>query len=255
MSRTFDHLTFVHGFIAATLLAGAVSSASAASISYPDLGPVAPGVTFVDIAESSGTDAVPLYGAPSALGTGLAFSPTPAFASSSTGGSADLTDGQLNYTMIAGTGSGGIPLITYNESGVYTLSGVGAGTQASVGAVLRATVTEVNGTSVSPIALAIAQQSLIFSLPADVGSAAWSLGLSVDVASELAGHGYGSGDVATRIDVTIDNVLGTTSTVDSTASISKTNLTVLTTPEPASILLGVFAAGGLALCRVRRGVS
>ncbi|MCA9234240.1 MAG: hypothetical protein KDA44_02155 [Planctomycetales bacterium] len=232
-------------FLVLMVLAIAAQS-RAASISYPPQGPVPPGIAFTNIVESSGTDAVPLYGTPSATATGMSFLPTPAFQSNSSGGGADITDGQLNYTMTALPGSGGIPLITFSESGSYLLTGVGAGTSASAGATLRATIVEVNGAAIAPITLAPVSASVAYSLPADT-TGSWGLSLSIDVVAGLAGYGYGMGDIATKANVVIDNSLSTGSTPTSTAQILKSNLDVFVTPEPGSMALCgvVFAAAGL----------
>jgi hypothetical protein len=74
------------------------TAATGASISYPDQGPIPSGVTFTNISESSGTDPVPLYGAPTAFPVGLDFNPM-SFTAFGTGGSSDITDGQLNFTV------------------------------------------------------------------------------------------------------------------------------------------------------------
>src|SRR5215213_11044438 len=75
-------------------------SAQAATINYGNFGPVPPGVSFISVAESSGTDAVPLYGPPTSFSVGLDFDPAN-FVASATNGAADITDGQLNFTISA----------------------------------------------------------------------------------------------------------------------------------------------------------
>lgn len=134
------------GAAIALLIFSSAAAARAASISYPNQGPVPPGYMFTDIAESSGTDALPLYGPPTAFPIGMTFTPTPGFSASSIGGGADLTDGQLNFTIMAGPNAPGIPSVSISEAGRYTLTGVGtAATQALAGVIMRVTVREING--------------------------------------------------------------------------------------------------------------
>src|SRR5687768_7582887 len=92
------------------------SLASAASISYGNFGPVPPGVMFLNVTESSGTDAVPLYGPPTPFSIGLDFTPT-AFGATAGSPGPDLTDGQLNFTVMGP----GITNISLAEGGVYSL--------------------------------------------------------------------------------------------------------------------------------------
>src|SRR5262245_38339561 len=82
--------TVAFGLVVVALLS---RLASGATINYGNFGPVPPGVTFLSVEESSGTDPVPLYGPPTPFATGLDFNPTNYVATSS-GGGADLTDGQ-----------------------------------------------------------------------------------------------------------------------------------------------------------------
>src|SRR5262245_35645924 len=164
--------------------------ASGATISYGNFGPVPPGVSFLSVEESSGTDPVPLYGPPTPFVTGLDFNPTNYVATSS-GGGADLTDGQLNYTVMSN-----LPItdLSLFERGDYTLAGTGtATTEVQAGAVLLATVRAINGVNVPPINLPPVNAAVGFNLAANAGVAQpWSLGLSLNVAAAAPG--------ATKID-------------------------------------------------------
>jgi hypothetical protein len=237
---------------AALALVGLTSTMSvhAASISYGSLGPVPPGYTFTNIVESSGTDAVPLYGPPTAFAIGLDFSPTN-FGASSAGGGADLTDGQLNYTVVAGPTAPGIPQISFSEGGLYALGGTGtAATQVLAGAIIHATVTEINGVAVAPITLASVNAGASFDLATNPGAAqGWSLSAVLNVAAELAGLGYGPGQVATRADVVINNSLVAVSEAMGTASISKGDFGITVTPEPGSCMMMLLAVCGLGIGR------
>lgn len=235
----------------ALMLVGLPAVARAASISYPAVGPIPPGIMFTNIVESSVTDGLPLYGAPSPLVVGLGFTPTPAFSATSTNGGADLTDGQLNYTVMASLASGGIPLINLSEGGLFTLAGIGTpATQVLAGAILRATVFEINGAPVAPIDLAPVSASVAFNLVANPGlNQPWSINLSLDVAAQLAFLGFAPTDKATKVDVVIDNALIAISQPATVARISKGDFEVTLMPEPASCLLLGMALCGFGLAR------
>jgi hypothetical protein len=219
------------------------SAASAASISYGNFGPVPPGVTYLNVIESSGTDPVPLYGPPTALPGQLSFMPT-SFAASGASGAGDLTDGQLNFTVM----SPGLTSIGVSEGGDYTLAGVGtAATQVFAGASLRVTVTQLNGVNIAPIVLASSNASIGRNLIANPGVLQpWSVGTSVNVTSQLATLGYGPGQKATKADIVVDNQLVALSEPLSTAHIAKTAFSIdvhTFVPEPSTAALA-----GLALC-------
>src|SRR4051794_29465630 len=108
------------GVALALMIAVSVArSAAAASISYGDF-PVPPsGITFQNVIESSGTDPVPLYGPPHTFQVGLDFDPT-SFVASGVNGAADITDGQLNFTvkgLVVPSGGAGINSLSVLEGG------------------------------------------------------------------------------------------------------------------------------------------
>jgi hypothetical protein len=172
MSKFFGAAAVAAGLFFSSL--GSLA-AHAASISYGNFGPVPPGVMFLNVTESSGTDAVPLYGGPSPFSVGLNFTPM-TFGASTVNGGADLTDGQLNFSVM-GPGVNSISLL---EGGDYTLTGVGtSATQVFGGASLRVTVMEINGVNVAPILLSPTNASVGFNLTANPGAVQpWSTWLS-----------------------------------------------------------------------------
>jgi hypothetical protein len=221
------------------------SLASAASISYGNFGPVPPGFSFLNVTESSGTDAVPLYGPPTPFSVGLDFMP-PAFGATAGSPGADLTDGQLNFTVMGPS----ITNIIVLEGGVYTLGGVGTiATQVTAAASVRATITQVNGVDVAPINAGFSSAAAGFNLLTNAGAnQPWSVGVSLNVAGVLA-----AGQVATKVDVTIDNQLFAVNELQSQASIQKNSFRI-TTPEPASFALGALALCGAGLATRKRRV-
>ena len=214
------------GFTAVALL---TPIASGATISYGDFGPVPPGVSFLDVEESSGTDPVPLYGSPTPFATGLDFNPAN-FTASSSGGGADLTDGQLNFTVMSNQAISNLNLF---ERGDFTLAGAGtAVTEVEAGAIILATVTAINGVNVAPINLVPVNASVGFNLAANPGLVQpWSLGLGLNVAAQVPG--------ATKIDVVVNNAMVAVSEPSSVAFIAKKDFTIRVevVPEPTTTLL------------------
>jgi hypothetical protein len=234
-------------------------AARAAVIAYSSSGNIPPGLTFSSVSESSGTDAVPLYGPPTYFTTGIDFNPT-SFVSSATAGAADFTDGQLNFTVADTPGGSLVSINTISifEAGDFSLAGTGTagGTQALAGAIIRVTVTEINGIAVAPIVLSPSNASVGFNVVANPGLVQpWSLGTSINVDAQLA-----AGQDATRVEVSINNQLATLSQATSAALIAKkefiVNLGTLVTPvpEPATLSVVAFGAAWL-LARRRRGAS
>jgi hypothetical protein len=224
-------------------LLGMFSAATrAASINYGDFGPVAPGVTFTQVAESSGTDTVPIYGPPSPFSVGLDFDPTN-FSSSTSGGGSDITDGQLNVAISANAGIASVSLL---EAGDYTLGGVGTpSTSVLSGAIILATVTQINGANVAPINLSPVNGSVGFALPPAAVAQPWSLGLTVNITAQMAAQGFNASQRATRIELAINNSLVATSESNSAAFINKTEFRIGAgvIPEP-----GTASIMGIALC-------
>jgi len=247
MTRTTRGFFTASAISLGVALSGLISTTvQAASINYGNFGPVAPGIVFQQVTESSATDPTPLFGRPTAFSAGLDFDPL-SFAATSAGGGADITDGQLNFTVA--TGMKGVDAISLFEAGDYTLAGIGAqATSVFAGASIRATVTEVDNVPVAPFNLTTVNGSFGESLPGTVIVQPWSLGLVLNVDAQMAGLGFPPTSVATKLEVVIDNVLVAISEPGSAAFIAKKEfiidiVSLDVVPEP-----GTFALAGLAMC-------
>ncbi len=227
----------------------------AASINYGNFGPIAPGLTFTAVTESSGTDVVPLYGAPAPYVTGLDFDPK-SFVASGAGGTADITDGQLNFGVtgqVSGLNIVAIKNISLSEGGDYTLFGTGtAATQVAGGAILNVKVTEIDGVAVTPITLTPANASVNYTLPANAGVVKpWSLGILVDVEAQLLSLSVPFVVGATKAEVVINNQLVAISEPASVAFIAKKDFVIGVVPELGTLPEpGTLGMAGLALCGI-----
>lgn len=243
--RTYSRTLTAVACLAATALLSS-AAARAATINYGNFN--APPVSFLQVTESSGTDPVPLFGPPSPYPVGLDFNPT--FTSNASAGSADITDGQLNFTISSAPGIG-ITGLNLFEAGDYTLAGGGGPpTSVTAGVILRATITQINGLPVAPINLPPVNASFSDALPGPAVAAPWSLGLFNNIAAALQ-----PGQNATRVDIAINNTLVTTSEPNSIAFIAKKEFQIgITTniPEPATLAMVGLAGVGLVAARRRR---
>jgi PEP-CTERM motif len=235
------------------------SIVQAATINYGNFNVPPAGIMFLQVTESSVTDPVPLFGPPSPFVTGLDFDPI-TFASSSANGAADITDGQLNFTIMGlsnPNGYVGITGINLSEAGDYTLAGAGGPpTSVFAGAIIRATITEVNGVPVAPINVPPVNASFGDSLPGQVVVAPWSLGLFQNIDAAL-----GQGQLATKVEVVINNTLVSTSEPNpsTVAFIAKKEFVIRLIPEtvgdpfiPEPSTLVLLAVAGSGLLAVRR---
>ncbi len=246
--------TYTLALVAATCLCMlSIQSTYAGSIFYGDYSDIPPGtVMYLDIEESSGTDPVPpaLYGAPTISGDQLDFNP-PGFVATSTGGPLDVTDGQLNFTLMAAPGEG-FSSVVVNEGGDYSFSGTGgAGTTVSASLSIRVEILEIDNT---PLANSIVLIGTDFfgtdyasAGGTDTGLLNWSLDAVADLSPALGGSTLG----VTKADVVINNQLISNSESDSLAFIAKKDFKVNPViPEPTALAL--FGLGSLLICSRRK---
>lgn len=237
----------------------AVASSSAwAQVNYGNF--TSPNYVFQNVTESSGTDPVPLFGAPVNSGgllasNALTFSPSNfQSAASSATFATDTTDGQLNFTVRALPGST-ITDFIFSERGDYTLSGLPtAFAQATVGCSINIRVVEVNGTAILPVA---SQFNLafngggIYTFPPSATAAGWNGTGAFNVSAFLASMGING--QATKIEVALDNTLTTTVGGGASALIRKKQaegVIINIIPAPSSAAL--IGLGGLIAARRRR---
>jgi hypothetical protein len=182
------------------------------------------------------------------------------FSSSATNGTADSTGGQLNFAVKGTTNSlqtVGIDSISISDAGDYTLSGIGtSATKAQAGAIMRVTVTEVDGVAITPVNLIPVNSSVSFNLAANSGIVQpWSLGLSMNIDAQLTNLNIPFTVGATKLEVVIDNDLSTLSESSSLAFIAKKGFRVNLVPDnrivPEPSMLGLAGLAILALARRR----
>ena len=245
---------FLFGFMLVIALTALASNAHAAAINYGDFSDIPPGaVMYLDVTESSGTDAVPLFGSPSITEDTLDFDPKGFVAFSGSGGS-DLTDGQLNFSIETLPGAG-ISSILFREGGDYSLLGTGtAGTMVAGGISVHVEIIEVDGVALpSPIDVFASASFSANLVSSPTTLSPWSNTLFVDFGPALANIPHNLG--VTRANVVLDDLLAAISEPLSTALIAKKDFTIIPTiegnpiPEPASLAL--FTLG--AICVFRRG--
>lgn len=220
---------------------------NAITIDYGDLNGT--DVMYLNISEDTREEPEALFGAPDIVGNTMDFDPLSftAEASSSTGtNESDITDGQLNFTIMSNEASFPIEQVIINESGDYTLAGLGsAQATASVSAPVQYAITHVNGVILgAPISgnanLAFSPTGGSYVLPGDAGTGIiWNGNLTLDITAILAaemvdGH-------ATKIEFALDNTLSVAAADGGSAFIAKKDSGVkVMIPEPSSLsLLGL----------------
>ncbi len=240
--------------LAAAALLAFSPSTNAATIIYGDFSGAS--VDYLGVQESSVTDPVPLFGAPTVVGNVIDFNPV-GFAATATGGGIDLTDGQLDMSIRAKP-TYAVDRVVFSEAGDFSLIGIGtANTYVQVTANFFVDIMQVDGVNLgSPVSFTTQMQfvpvtSGIFTLPANPGAGQlWNGSITLDLAQALddAGVSYTLG--ATLVKVNLDNQLVALSESGTYSYIAKKDfkgfsVTTFTVPEPSSFAL--LLLGGLGL--------
>ena len=217
-------------------------------------------VRFTDISESSDTDSLPLFGAPTIVGDSLGFG-LPLFSSSSANWTSDETSGTL-ATLIEALPGNYIDQISLDESGDFSIFAFGtAATFASISSRVTLDILEIDGSApTSPVTVA---GDMVFTSDGEWNLAddgmlfgkSWSGSLELDVSAAVADSGY-SGH-ATKVAFEMENVLNTDSEPGTSALIAKkvfggVSVTTSLVPEPATLTLLAIAAALLLVRRRKR---
>ncbi len=243
--------------LCAAMLAFNTTSSLAVPINYGDFGPDPPGVTmYLAVTESSATDPVPpgRYGPPDLIGNVLDFDPTE-FVAFATASNLDITDVQLNFTVMTLPGTA-VQSLSISEEGDYTLFGSGTGvTQVAAGLAIQVDILEVDGVLLPGPLSVSASDSLSFDLINDPGVVEpWSNGLTIDLlaALNLAEIPFELG--VTKAKVVIDDQLLAISEPNSIAFIAKKDFTidVEAVPEPTSLAMMMIAIAAYGVAFRRR---
>lgn len=219
-------------------------------------------VAYLNVSEATVSENSALFQQPTVGGNTLDFNPLGFGAFASGAGGFDLTDGQLDFTIKANSGSV-IPTIQFSEQGDFTLIGAGtSSTYVDVSATFFIDVIKVDGVSITPLSTSAAMSfspvtSGTMTLPGYPGGGQfWSGAFSFDVNAFLTANNISFNNGATEIKVTLDNTLYALSEAGTAAFIAKKDfkglgITVPQVPEPTTLVLMLCGAG---LLMARRSV-
>lgn len=199
-------------------------AAHAAPIHYGDFSGT--DVMYLDVTETANTpgEAEPLFGPPTIAGNILSF-PASNFSAGSPGPAADITDGQLNFT-VASSGRPTILNLTAAASGVYTLQGSGgAGSGTRIGYAISLASVKVLDLDYAalavPVDLAPASRSGGDRLASGSDTdASWGTGMFYDVNAALAAADVPFSNGATRLAIAMNFSLVALSEEDSAAVVA-----------------------------------
>jgi hypothetical protein len=238
------------------LIVLATHSADAAPIVYGTY--IGTTVDYVGVQEESSSDpGSGLFGAPTVAGDAMDFNPQ-AFAASSSGADSDITDSNLQFTVMAHANQG-ISGISFAEAGDTTLTGLAGEAQTTVGTVINAEITQLNiGGVLTPVSINLPQLVMPFNPKDDfrltidgAGTKAWIGNVGFFVGGPYAGP-------VTKVFISLDNTLTAASVAGTSAFIQKKDadalvITVVTgeIPEPSTVAIAMIAAtlGGMVIRR------
>ncbi|HVM61194.1 MAG TPA: hypothetical protein VMV72_10040 [Verrucomicrobiae bacterium] len=218
-------------------------------------------VIYSNVSETatSPATAVPLYGAPTAVGNEILFTHM-TFSAIQSNGASDTTAGLMHTDIVSKGGFGQfIGQLQLQEVGQVTLAGTGtSATSASISNEVVATVLAVDFTPLAqPVTFTAWMTSTHggeWTLPPPINGQNWSGSVTLNIANDLANAGYSSD--ATMVDLEVYNQLDTTSEPGTTSFISKkaSGVQVMTVmiPEPGSFVLLVLGGALLLVGRFGR---
>lgn len=178
------------------------------------------------------------------------------------GGNFSRGDAQLDFFVEAHSGFS-IDKVQIYESGesdfdeLVVPSGGTATTRTEASATIQIDILEVDGNTYSGPNGSIGGTFASFSLPLDgLGLLLWNGGLEIDVQQILIDNDYDFEFGATKIEVTVDNLLYAYSEANTLATIKKKgadalSITAVSIPEPASAVMLIGTASGLIFVRRR----
>lgn len=243
------------------LLCVAAGRAHAAMTSFGDF--TGTTVKYINFAEESVTDPLPLFGPPVISGDVLDFSSV-TFGSFAAGGLADTTTSKLTTQIeaLAGHALGALDIV---ETGDFELLGLGGVlTSATVGAVVEVEIVEVDGAAITPVMEVFSVDftpsnggwNLAQDGPGPLVEGLWSGSGHLDLGVLLLSKGITFSLGATRVNVALTNQLTTSSENGTAAFIAKKDIGATieasSVPEPSAIVLGVSAVIAFAMLARRR---
>jgi hypothetical protein len=261
VARSCRWLALLVGAVSLGLLLSAGVDVQAAPINYGDF--MGNTVTYVDVTEDSNSgDTPPLFGPPTVSGDSLDFDPVGFDANATGAGGVDVTDGNLNFMVVAKPGFG-IENLSLSEAGDTTLAGFGGlGTFTAVTADGVLNISMVDGVGINvisvPFALTFVPSGGTFDLASDGGGGPlfhtfWSGGVVIDIDSILLANNISFNRGASKISVNLDNTLTALSEDGTFSLIAKKDfggLSITTNiPEPTTFALVGLAVLGLAAAR------
>jgi len=219
-------------------------------------------VMFSNVTETS-DDPVPLYGTPITEGNTLRFFPAnppsplpnPSLGFAATAPASDITDGFLSFGLMASPGHS-ITTVEISEGGDYALVAlVGSSAQVTANLIIQEiAITHVDGLPIAPI-VATDLQSVTFNFPSGASAGLWNLSSLFDINQILIDAGIAFDLGATKLTVSLDNILLAIADPSAAATIRKKDFAIdvgtgnVPVPEPATCVLGML---GLTMVLVSR---
>jgi hypothetical protein len=245
-------------------LCALVTSRASAALMHADV--MSDTVNFTSIEEDSATgDPLPLFGQPvHSGGDTIDFPTTSAFSAVATDGGSDQTDGRLSMMVTAKPGRF-ITDIHFSEAGLATLFATNDDPSAAVTGVVDIDVFEVDGAvipmiNLPPVQFTYSPSNGVYQHSVNANgplfSTGWTGSASADISAALNAAGQAFNLGATKLVVTIDNLLlAQTLAMGSSAFIDKKDfdITVDTIiPEPTTAMLGLVSLAFCGFCTRRR---